>query len=569
MDEMNKLVIADQEFEVVDAAGRSRLDGHDSAIATKADQTDLDVLEARVDGIIALPDGSTTADAELVDIRVGADGTTYASAGVAVREQISDLYATDKFFGKYELQLNFSAGFIKPATLEVQTTGTGDHKLSNTIYIPAMTMVYVPKVSRSTSTVLLCRCLEDGTPDKALIIGTTAGTSDGSYVKYPFFEGAYVRFGGNKKMLDYMHYYAEKITESVVINAENYGEYNKNYVLTYDEGAVIDSGTTGGKQYLHTSLISLPKGMTIDYWTCGSSSLVSLSEYNPASYTIIRSLQYGDRGVISHYTYTAEDDMYVRISARVYAPTDGISDVLPPANFYDWKIYYKPLYYDAVKTTPLYNKHLTVIGDSLIHGNQLGTGVTWITNIGIKYNMTYVNLGDNGNPVATSDGSGEIAMVDRLNDVPENTDYFVLLGGANDKRLNVPIGDVDSTDKTTFIGAINTIIDAIRVKCPKAKILLLTTYMRYASTNTLGLGDKDYAEAMIEAGRNNFVPVFDNFHNSGVNFLNDSQRSWMDESRNRQQLVNDEVVYYSDTHHFSVEGYEWITPIYEQLLLGL
>ncbi len=69
-----------------------------------AENTDnLSVLTSRVNNITNLPNGSTSADAELSDIRIGANGNTYINAGEAVRQQVGGL--TDK--------LNSCIGSIK------------------------------------------------------------------------------------------------------------------------------------------------------------------------------------------------------------------------------------------------------------------------------------------------------------------------------------------------------------------------------------------------------------------------------------------------------------------------
>ena len=52
---------------------------------------EINVLDARMDEFASLPEGSTSGNAELLDIRVGADSETYPSAGDAVRGQVANL----------------------------------------------------------------------------------------------------------------------------------------------------------------------------------------------------------------------------------------------------------------------------------------------------------------------------------------------------------------------------------------------------------------------------------------------------------------------------------------------
>ena len=54
-------------------------------------KNDIQVQKARIDTLTTLPEGSTTGDAELIDARVGINGTTYSNLGDSIRGQLDNI----------------------------------------------------------------------------------------------------------------------------------------------------------------------------------------------------------------------------------------------------------------------------------------------------------------------------------------------------------------------------------------------------------------------------------------------------------------------------------------------
>lgn len=93
-DYLNKIATAvygkDVRQSIVDAISQCYRDGKSGSIDLEA-REEMELLSARVENLTANSEISTEGNAELIDVRVGADGTTYETAGTAVRTQISDL----------------------------------------------------------------------------------------------------------------------------------------------------------------------------------------------------------------------------------------------------------------------------------------------------------------------------------------------------------------------------------------------------------------------------------------------------------------------------------------------
>lgn len=81
------------------------------AAEQKEREKEIDVERQRINNLAKLQEGSTTGDAELADVRVGADGKTYENAGEAVRGQVTAL--------KEDLHMITSVGknLFNPSTL--------------------------------------------------------------------------------------------------------------------------------------------------------------------------------------------------------------------------------------------------------------------------------------------------------------------------------------------------------------------------------------------------------------------------------------------------------------------
>lgn len=335
--------------------------------------------------------------------------------------------------------------------------------------------------------------------------------------------------------------------------------------ISYEEAAVVNDGV-----YKYSDLIKLFPGETIRFPSAGSNGAWLLSEWNPDTRTMANGLVRGNsmfRWV--EYTNNRGTVMWVRTTAKI-VPSSNTDNVITEAEFLDVKIYWKPAYYADVVDHPLYGKSLALLTDSLFYGNSSGPDTTCWKTIAHKYNMSLSVHGGNGKTLCNGGNQDSGNLYECIRDMGP-VDYIVVIGGANDFRLNEPVGSVTDTANSTFSGAVYSILNYLRgmQASKKGKILFFTNFNRFGTTNSTGASEEDYANAMKQVCAKYCVPCFDAYHELGVYFRHVPSAIWMDEGYVKALAYRGYNLEDDGNKHLSRDGFNYILPKCESLLTTL
>lgn len=184
-----------------------------------------------------------------------------------------------------------------------------------------------------------------------------------------------------------------------------------------------------------------------------------------------------------------------------------------------------------------YGKRLVVDGDSITHDQARYDYWQFVASNILEMNI--VTKDENGNslndyasgwkgvggsriandPVeSTNDPTYSIVL--RYQNLPDEADIVVINGGTNDwAHGNVDLGDFDSTDNTTFNGALNILLPGLKEKYPNIPVVMMTPIKRgvYGQLNKKGLTQEQFVNAMIEKCKQYNVYCLDMWSNCPIN----------------------------------------------------
>ena len=155
-------------------------------------------------------------------------------------------------------------------------------------------------------------------------------------------------------------------------------------------------------------------------------------------------------------------------------------------------------------------KRLLILGDSYCAGYGLERREdAWPYQMANTWDLTYYDHAISGSTFASGPKSSA-PMVERVKELTrEPLDIIIVQGASNDWSHNIPVGELDSRDPETAMGALNVILDTLEENHPEATLLCFTPWISNGTENDLGLETTEYHDAMLALCENRGILCYD------------------------------------------------------------
>ena len=177
-----------------------------------------------------------------------------------------------------------------------------------------------------------------------------------------------------------------------------------------------------------------------------------------------------------------------------------------------WIVDNDTLFRNNLANPVFYGKRILGFGDSYIAGQGIAT--TWHRMIAYRNSGHWINHGHGGAGLVYG-ANGSLITSDKISELDDDADIYILTFGRNDNSVNIPIGNNDDYPDTTqtwdagyllnhvtFKAGMNYLFEYLETQHPYAQIVTVTPWGFINNADvTSGLSCLDYIDAMQEMSK--------------------------------------------------------------------
>ena len=587
----------------------NRLDEHDLLLEQEKAQriqkdTELEgkinVEKARVDQITNLPAGSTSGDAELLDIRIGYDGFTHDSAGNAVREQITEII--NKKIG-YKIKDNL----FNPDTVTTKKYLYSDGTLRSDTNFNTSDFIAVkqgkPIVMKSQNLIrfiLFYNIAKVADSSSYIDVGqrtyTFVPNADG-FIRFTYRNSTTYMYISEENTDIYRLY--EKTLENIELSNGQLQQLEDTFHLTeiydffepiYNE---LELEFQAGKMMNVSGQIENLASSSLATIEINANNKDKIFKITGYAYNLLKPYIFvnNDNKIVAFEPISNIDQnidilfipketgtLYINKYSG-HTATVKVYSSLSVNNLVE-EVYQELINEQLINMDKiLFNKKYVACGDSFTQGDfqysdeeyqfqsgdYQGENKVYPFIIGDRAGMNVVNLAVGG--MALTSGIRENSFTGReiYKTIPSDANYITLKFGINDGHIGAPIGTIDDQTTETFYGAWNIVLDYLIRNYPDARIGIIVSN---------GLDSIDYATATIAAAKKFGIPYLNEATGEDLPLLIRSLRtdvgSGVKNFRNAQFRVAPNAQYPNNSNtHPNVKCHELESEIVEDFLRRL